>query len=228
MAASQKKAYAMAFVKITDPAKFKEYVALVQPSMDPYGGKFLFKKPTIPGTPMGEVAPLLERDTAKDYTVAVVVEFPSLEKALAWNSGPEYTKARVVRKASSTGPFMVTESLDETGFSFNALMMLAVKVNDGPKFAGEYIPGFIKSLNQDGEQLGMLVARGLVNDHPKMGPAAPFVEDADMYTLAVIVAFKDEAAMKNWDRSDAYKPYLALRHEITEGPALGGATMKQG
>lgn len=137
----------------------------------------MFKKPTIPGTPMGEVAPILERDTAKDYTVAVVLEFPSLEKALAWNSGPEYTKARAIRKASSTGPFMITENLDETGFSFNALIMLAVKINDPVRFAGEYLPGFAKCLNQDGEQLGALIARGLVKDHPKMGPAAPFVED---------------------------------------------------
>jgi uncharacterized protein (DUF1330 family) len=81
-------AYCLAFLKATGP-KFTEYPPKVQATLDPYGGEFLVRcrldKPAGDGGPA-----YAERTTAEDYTVAVLLGFPTVEKLHGWNDSSEY------------------------------------------------------------------------------------------------------------------------------------------
>lgn len=92
------KAYVIVDVNITDPARYEEYKKFTPGSLVPYDGKFLVR---------GGAAETLE-GTWKPGRI-VVLEFPSLAKAKAWWSSPEYTPAKAIRQAASETQMLVVE-----------------------------------------------------------------------------------------------------------------------
>lgn len=213
------KGYCVTFAKITDPKMFKEeYLPALAPTMKAFDAKFIFRMPTKSGGPLGAAAPHVERDTAADYDVTVCIEFPSLEKALAWNSSPEYVAAAKIRRACLSGPFAVFEGAPAAG-EMGAMQLLWVKVTDKTKFE-EYLAGFGPSLTQDGKTFGWLAGRAML-------PEAPFVEpDAlESFNAAVIVGFNNLEDFHTWHDSEVYTALVPLRMKGTSGPSVAGPTI---
>ncbi|MEO1108050.1 MAG: DUF1330 domain-containing protein [Pseudomonadota bacterium] len=79
-------------IKVTDPARFQDYMAKTQEIARPYGAKALFKgmrSATLNGT-----------DTEGD--MVVVVSFPDIETLERWNTSDEYKKIVALRDTSSS------------------------------------------------------------------------------------------------------------------------------
>ena len=79
-------AYWVARAKINDPAGYKQYTDLVPAILEKYGGKVLAR---------GGRYETLEGDGR--FERHVVIEFPSLEQAVACHRSPEYQAARAFR-----------------------------------------------------------------------------------------------------------------------------------
>ncbi len=75
------KAYVIAHPRVKDMDTFKnEYASKVDATIEPFGGKFLVRTPEV-------LAHEGERGT-----LAVVIEFPSKEKAMGWYNSEDHQK----------------------------------------------------------------------------------------------------------------------------------------
>lgn len=97
-----KKAYVIAEVLVTNPDGYAGYRELSSASVAQYGGTFIAR---------GGLREQWEGEDAAHNSGwrSVIIEFPSLEQARTWYHSPEYTKARAVRQANSTGRIYVLE-----------------------------------------------------------------------------------------------------------------------
>ncbi len=91
------KAYWIARIDVHDPEAYKLYVETGRPAYERYNAKFLAR---------GGRTEALE-GTARGRNV--VIEFASMDDALACYNSPEYTKARAIRQKASTGEFILVE-----------------------------------------------------------------------------------------------------------------------
>jgi uncharacterized protein (DUF1330 family) len=98
-------AYWIARCKINDPVEYKKYTDLVPGIITQYGGKVLAR---------GGRFQVME-GTDK-YHRFVVIEFPTLEQAVACHRSPEYQKAAAFRRAPGVGEVeqVIVESGDAT------------------------------------------------------------------------------------------------------------------
>ena len=79
-------AYWVARAKINDPVEYKKYTDLVPEILNKFGGKPLARR--------GKYQTLEGPETFERF---IVVEFPSLEQAVACHQSPEYQEARKYR-----------------------------------------------------------------------------------------------------------------------------------
>ncbi|WP_242928623.1 DUF1330 domain-containing protein [Pontibacter vulgaris] len=90
-------AYIIVDIDVTDPATYDEYKKLTPGSLVPFDGKFIVR---------GGETEILEGNWQPNRIV--VLEFPTVEKAKAWWSSPEYETAKGIRqKASNTNMIVV-------------------------------------------------------------------------------------------------------------------------
>ena len=102
-------AFCLAYVKATGP-KFGEYPPKVQETLDPYGGEFLVR--CMLGKDANEGGPtFVERSTATDYTVCVLLGFPSVENLHGWHDSKAYQDIIDIRLDNSTGPLIGCKAL---------------------------------------------------------------------------------------------------------------------
>jgi len=94
-------AYVIASVDVKDPVRYADYRNMVMPTIATYGGRFLAR---------GGKVDILEGDWQPKRLV--IVEFPSVERAKAWWSSPEYADAKALRQATSKGTLVVIEGFD--------------------------------------------------------------------------------------------------------------------
>ena len=83
-----------------DPEKYKKYVETAKPAFERHKAKFLAR---------GGKTEVLE---GKARARNVIIEFPSMEEALACYNSPEYTAARAIRQALSEGEFILVEGVE--------------------------------------------------------------------------------------------------------------------
>ena len=95
------KGYWMAHVDVTDPERYKSYVAEATPAYKEYGAKFLVRG--------GKSDPVEAIDLGTRH---VVIEFDSMEKAQACYNSETYQNARKHRLAASTGKLLIVEGAD--------------------------------------------------------------------------------------------------------------------
>jgi uncharacterized protein (DUF1330 family) len=95
-------AYVIANIDITDPVRYEDYRNIVLPTITAYGGRFLAR---------GGKVDTLEGPWRPNRVV--IVEFPSVERAKAWWSSPEYAEARALRQATSNGSLIVIEGVPQ-------------------------------------------------------------------------------------------------------------------
>ena len=75
------KAYVIAHPRVKDMDIFKnEYASKVDATIEPFGGKFLVRTPEV-----------LAHEGGRG-TLAVVIEFPSKEKAMGWYNSEDHQK----------------------------------------------------------------------------------------------------------------------------------------
>ena len=93
-------AYVVVEVEVLDPQRYENYKPMVPPSIMPFGGRFLARG--------GKVESLEGAWSPKRF---VILEFPSVERAKAWWSSPEYAEAKALRQATSRTQMIVVEGV---------------------------------------------------------------------------------------------------------------------
>ncbi|HVV26612.1 MAG TPA: DUF1330 domain-containing protein [Rhizomicrobium sp.] len=93
------KAYWIARVDVQDPETYKKYVETGKPAFERYNAKFLARG--------GRTESLEGVPRARN----VLIEFASMEDALACYNSPEYTAARKIRQAVSEGEWILVEGV---------------------------------------------------------------------------------------------------------------------
>lgn len=91
--------YWIARVDVSDPETYKKYVEAGKPAFARHGAKFLAR---------GGKSEVLE---GMARARNVVIEFASMEDALACYYSPEYTAARKIRQSISEGEFVLVEGV---------------------------------------------------------------------------------------------------------------------
>jgi uncharacterized protein (DUF1330 family) len=95
------KAYAViCYRSLSDPLKLEAYSALALPAVAPFGARILAR---------GNAAATFEHGL-KERTV--VVEYPSLEKAIAAYSSPEYAEAARMLGDGAVRDFRIVEGVE--------------------------------------------------------------------------------------------------------------------
>ncbi len=93
------KAYTISHIDVADPELYKEYAALAPATVAAYGGVYLARN--------GKKYALEGEFPNKRV---VIVEFPSVEKAIAWHQSLEYQEvAKIRHRASSSGSIVLIE-----------------------------------------------------------------------------------------------------------------------
>jgi len=94
------KAYWIARVDVRDAETYKKYVETGKPAFERHGAKFLARG--------GKAEQLEGQGRARN----VLIEFPSLEEALACYNSPEYSAARAIRQPVSDGEWVIVEGVE--------------------------------------------------------------------------------------------------------------------
>jgi uncharacterized protein (DUF1330 family) len=93
-------AYVIAEVDVTDAKLYEQYRAMVAPTIQKYGGRFLARGGKVESKEGGWNPPRF-----------VIVEFPSLERAREWYQSPEYAPALALRLKASRSRLIIAEGL---------------------------------------------------------------------------------------------------------------------
>ena len=94
------KTYWIARVDVRDPETYKKYVETATPAFQRHKARFMAR---------GGRTEVLE---GKARARNVIIEFPSMEEALACYHSPEYTAARAIRQTVSDGEFVLVEAAE--------------------------------------------------------------------------------------------------------------------
>lgn len=95
------KGYWIAHVKVTDPERYKDYVAANAKAFEKYGARFLVR---------GGAHEVRHGDAG--FERHVVLEFDSYETAKACYDSPEYKAAEIIRNEASEGYVVVIEGYE--------------------------------------------------------------------------------------------------------------------
>lgn len=95
------KGYWIAHVTVRDAERYQDYVATARPAFERHGARFLARG--------GAVTALEGSPRARN----VVIEFPSVEEAVACYNSPEYQAAKAIRQEVADADMMVVEGVAE-------------------------------------------------------------------------------------------------------------------
>ena len=93
-------AYVIANIRVTDPEGYEEYKKLSGPAIELYQGKFLVR---------GGETSVLEGKWAEGRSI--LLEFPDAERARAWWSSAEYTRAKEIRQRTAVTDMVLVEGI---------------------------------------------------------------------------------------------------------------------
>jgi uncharacterized protein (DUF1330 family) len=93
-------AYVVVEIDVQDAVTYEKYRALAPASIAAYGGRYLVRG--------GATEPLEGSWRPPRF---VILEFPSMDRARAWWSSPEYAAARALRQASAQTEMLLAEGL---------------------------------------------------------------------------------------------------------------------
>lgn len=93
------KAYWIARITVKDPERYKDYVATAKPAFERHGARFLAR-----GGPYHDL-----EGEARERNV--VIEFESVEAALACYGSPEYQEAVLIRQEAADGELVLVEGV---------------------------------------------------------------------------------------------------------------------
>ncbi len=87
-------------VDVKDPERYAKNRDLIQPTLEPYGGRFIVRG--------GRVECL---EGSWNPSRLVIVEFPSAEKAMEWWSSEEYRPAKQVRQETTDTEMILVDGV---------------------------------------------------------------------------------------------------------------------
>ena len=93
-------AYIIANVRVTNPEQYEQYKKLSTIAMQAYGAEVCIR---------GGKVEVLEGDWTPDRVV--LLKFPSVEKAKAFNDSPEYSAARQSRQGAAVMRMVLVEGM---------------------------------------------------------------------------------------------------------------------
>lgn len=93
-------AYIIANVTVTNPAQYEEYKKWSSAAMQAHGAEVCVR---------GGAAEVLEGDWSPERIV--VLKFPNMNAAKAFNASPEYSKAREARQGAAVMRMIVVEGV---------------------------------------------------------------------------------------------------------------------
>jgi len=91
-------AYLICRIHVTDPKRYDEYKKLTPAAIAKHGGRFVVRG-----------GPVTTLEGPDEHDRVVVIEFPTMESAKAFWSGPDYAAAKAIRKSAATGQFLLVE-----------------------------------------------------------------------------------------------------------------------
>ena len=94
------KAYWIAHIDVNDAERYPDYVATARPAFERHGARFLARG--------GDTKGLEGRARGRN----VVIEFPSLNEALACYESDEYREARAIRQSVAEGELLIVEGVE--------------------------------------------------------------------------------------------------------------------
>lgn len=94
-------AYVIADIDVHDAEAYREYVALVPGTIEPFGGRFIVR---------GGDHQSFEGEWRPHRLV--VIEFPSADDARRWYASDAYVTALAIRQRASTGSLVLVEGAD--------------------------------------------------------------------------------------------------------------------
>ena len=94
-------AYVISDIDVHDPETYREYVALVPGTIEPFGGRFVVR---------GGEHETLEGEWRPSRLV--VIEFPSADDARRWYRSEAYVAAMAIRGRASTGSLVLVAGAD--------------------------------------------------------------------------------------------------------------------
>ena len=94
------KGYWVARIDVSDAERYKDYVAAATPAYKEFGARFLVRGGKVVGA------------EGQGRSRNVVIEFPSVEAALACYNSDAYTRARAIRQQLSEGELVIIEGHD--------------------------------------------------------------------------------------------------------------------
>jgi uncharacterized protein (DUF1330 family) len=97
-------AYVVVQIVVEDPVVYAQYRAMAPPSIAAYGGRYLVR---------GGASETLEGSWHPRRLV--VLEFPTLERARAWWSSPEYAPAKALRQRSARSEMLLVDGVPPPG-----------------------------------------------------------------------------------------------------------------
>ena len=92
------RAYGITEINVTDMEAYRQYIAAVSPIVEEFGGRYLVRAGTV--VPIEGEAP-----TGR----FIVIEFPSLAVAKAFEASPQYLKIAPLRQKASRGRVFLVE-----------------------------------------------------------------------------------------------------------------------
>lgn len=93
-------AYVVVEIVVNDAQTYERYKQLAPPAIAAYGGRYLAR---------GGATEVLEGKWSPPRFV--ILEFPSVERARAWWSSPEYAEAKALRQAIAETRMLLVEGL---------------------------------------------------------------------------------------------------------------------
>ena len=93
------KGYWIARVDVRDAERYQDYITTAAPALQRYGARFLARG--------GAFQPLEGRSRARN----VVIEFPSMEAALACYRAEEYRAGKAIREMVSDADLLIVEGV---------------------------------------------------------------------------------------------------------------------
>lgn len=92
--------YIVVQVDVKDPERYTDYRDMVQPTLQPYGGRYLVRGGKVKNLEGSWEPPRL-----------VIIEFDSVELARAWWSSSEYAEAKQLRQQTADTEMIVVEGI---------------------------------------------------------------------------------------------------------------------
>jgi uncharacterized protein (DUF1330 family) len=99
-------AYMIARVDVRDPVQYAEYAKQTPRCLAAFGARFIARSP----------APTTLEGPPETHRI-VIVEFPSVERAVEFYNSPEYTKIKALRADAADGSFFVVEGYGDDAWT---------------------------------------------------------------------------------------------------------------